>query len=145
MVYRSCIHVFNTSSDPIAVAINDNYTSMNFAMEKLLGIKKRRGLFGTNIYDINDEHGGLCAFYNIETNSSQYNSIRILKSVKFTVDVAENVTIKGADNTDVTQVLPILTFLNDICGKLSSEKSKSGITSLTIFLLFGPQTLTVAK
>ena len=45
-------HVFNTSSDPIAVAINDNYTSMNFAMEKLLGVKKRRGLFGTNIYDI---------------------------------------------------------------------------------------------
>ena len=76
----------------------------------------REGLgidYPANIYDINDEHGGLCAFYNIETNSSQYNSIRILKSVKFTVDVAENVTIKGADNTDVTQVLPILTFYKD--------------------------------
>ena len=33
-------HTFNTSSDPMAVVINDNYTSMNVAMEKLLGIKK---------------------------------------------------------------------------------------------------------
>ena len=45
-------HVFNTSSDPMAIAINENYTSMNVAMEKLLGVKKRRGLFGINIYDI---------------------------------------------------------------------------------------------
>ena len=44
-------HTFNTSSDPMAVVINDNYTSMNVAMEKLLGIKKRRDLFGVNIYD----------------------------------------------------------------------------------------------
>jgi PAS domain-containing protein len=45
-------HAFNSSSDPMAVAVNDNYTSMNAAMEKLLGIKERRGLFGSNIYDI---------------------------------------------------------------------------------------------
>ena len=45
-------HAFNTSSDPMAIAINENYTSMNVAMEKLLGVKKRRGLFGINIYDI---------------------------------------------------------------------------------------------
>lgn len=45
-------HVFNTASDPMAVAINDNYTSMNVAMEKLLGVTKRRELFGSNIYDI---------------------------------------------------------------------------------------------
>ena len=76
----------------------------------------REGLgidYPASIYDINDEHGGLCAFYNIETNSSQYNSIRILKSVKFTVDVEENVTLKGADDADVAQVLPILTFYKD--------------------------------
>ena len=45
-------HAFNSSSDPMAVAVNENYTSMNAAMEKLLGIKERRGLFGSNIYDI---------------------------------------------------------------------------------------------
>ena len=42
---------FNTARDPMAVVVNDNYTSMNIAMEKLLGIKKRRDLFGVNIYD----------------------------------------------------------------------------------------------
>jgi|TARA_B100001964_G_scaffold11728_1_gene12348 PAS domain-containing protein len=45
-------HAYNTASDPMAVALNENYTSMNAAMEKLLGIKKRRKLFGANIYDI---------------------------------------------------------------------------------------------
>ena len=44
-------HAFNTSRDPMAVVVNNNYTSMNIAMEKLLGIKKRRDLFGVNIYD----------------------------------------------------------------------------------------------
>ena len=44
-------HVFNTARLPMAVGVNDNYTSMNIAMEKLLGIKKRRDLFGVNIYD----------------------------------------------------------------------------------------------
>ena len=44
-------HAFNTARDPMAVVVNDNYTSMNIAMEKLLGIKKRRDLFGVNIYD----------------------------------------------------------------------------------------------
>ena len=90
----------------------------------------REGLgidYPANIYDINDEHGGLCAFYNIETNSSQYNSIRILKSVKFTVDVAENVTIKGADDTDVTQVLPILTFYKDDPRKTITQTGVAGM------------------
>jgi PAS domain-containing protein len=45
-------HVYNSTRDPMAVAINENYTSMNAAMEKLLGIKKRRKLLGANIYDI---------------------------------------------------------------------------------------------
>ena len=45
-------HVYNSTSDPMAVAVNENFTSMNIAMEKLLGIKKRRQLLGANIYDI---------------------------------------------------------------------------------------------
>ena len=45
-------HTFNTSKDPMAVVVNDIFTSMNVSMEKLLGIKKRRDLFGVNIYDI---------------------------------------------------------------------------------------------
>lgn len=45
-------HVYNSTGDPMAVAINENYTSMNLAMEKLLGVKKRGKLLGTNIYDI---------------------------------------------------------------------------------------------
>ena len=103
----------------------------------------RQGLgveYPANIYDINDEHGGLCAFYNIETNSSQYNSIRILKSVKFTVDVEENVTLKGADNSDIARVLPVLTFYKDDPRKTIKQ---TGVTSDTLGqrgskLLYGP-------
>ena len=91
----------------------------------------REGLgidYSVNIYDINDEHSGLCAFYNIETNSSQDNSIRILKSVKFTVDVEENTTLKGEDDADVAQVLPVLTFYKDDPRKTIRQ---TGVTSDT--------------
>lgn len=69
--------------------------------------------YPTDIFDVNDEHNGLCAFYNVETNSSQDDSIRILKSVKFVVNVEENITLKGADNFSISKVLPSLTFYRD--------------------------------
>ena len=84
--------------------------------------------YSANIYDINDEHSGLCAFYNIETNSSQDNSISILKSIKFTVDVEENVTLKGADDADVARVMPVLTFYKDDPRKTIRQ---TGVTSDT--------------
>jgi hypothetical protein len=100
----------------------------------------REGLgidYPANIYDINDEHSGLCAFYNIETNSSQYNSIRILKSVKFTVDVEENVTLKGADDADVAQVLPILTFYKDDPRKTITQTGVTDVIGGGSKLLYG--------
>jgi len=75
-----------------------------------------RGLgteYPTDIFDVNDEHNGLCAFYNIETDSSQDDSIRILKSVKIVVNVEDNTTLKGADNSDISTVLPVLAFYKD--------------------------------
>ena len=42
-------------------------------------------------------------------------------------------------------ILPMRASLKDICGKLSSDKSSSGINLFKIFLLFGPQMLAVAK
>tara|TARA_R110000824_G_scaffold147539_5_gene317037 strand:- start:496 stop:7383 length:6888 start_codon:yes stop_codon:yes gene_type:complete len=75
-----------------------------------------RGLgteYPTDIFDVNDEHNGLCAFYNIETDSSQDDSIRILKNVKIVVNVEENTTLKEVDDSNISTVLPVLAFYKD--------------------------------
>lgn len=74
----------------------------------------REGLgteFPANIFDANEEHSGLCSFYNVEKISSQNNSIRVLESAKITIDVEENTTWGGeARGDDVSRVLPVVTL-----------------------------------
>jgi len=104
----------------------------------------REGLgidYPANIYDVNDEHSGLCAFYNIETSSSQYNSIRILKSVIFTIDVEENTTLKGADDSDIAQVLPILTFYKDDPRKTITQTAVADAMGGGTKLPYGPNSV----
>ena len=87
--------------------------------------------YPAEIFDINDEHNGLCSFYNIENTSSQDDSIRLLKGARFIIDVAENTTTGQHDN--VSSVLPVLAFYNDDPRKTITQKghfkttiSKSG-------------------
>ena len=102
--------------------------------------------YPTDVFDVNDEHNGLCAFYNVETNSSQDDSIRILKSVKFVVNVEENITLKGVDNFSISKVLPSLTFYRDDPRKTITQAIETVHSSVAEILkggkklLYGPNT-----
>jgi hypothetical protein len=76
--------------------------------------------YPAEIFDINDEHNGLCSFYNIENTSSQDDSIRLLKGARFIIDVAENTTTGQHDN--VSNVLPVLAFYDDDPRKTITQK-----------------------
>ena len=101
-------------SSPYFTFIEEFNSKYPYNLNNMYSYRKGLGSeFPANIFDINEEHSGLCSFYNVEKISSQDNSVRVLESAKITVDVEENTTIKGSDDTDVRRVLPVLTLYKD--------------------------------
>ena len=93
--------------------------------------------YPANIFDINDQHSGFCAFYNIETLPKDNNSIRIITGLKVKVAVDTNSTTIGTNSP--AAVFPSLVLytddprntINQVGGNISTSKITFGPNSST--------------
>ena len=71
--------------------------------------------YDETISDVNEEHRGMCLFYNIEDKTFREQTVRKLIGADFTLDISDNITMRGntlvSDDSSSLRVLPKLSLL----------------------------------
>ena len=69
----------------------------------------------TEIFDANDDHGGVCGFYNVDTLGNQDNTKRNITGITITVEIDDNLTeySAGPVTVDSERVFPTIAFYKD--------------------------------
>ena len=113
-----------------------------FNLNNLYTYNKGEGTsFATSVFDVNDRHTGLCAFYNVESEPKDSSSIRVVTGARITVLATESSSSQnGTAMADI--VLPSLAVYKDdprkTIAQIGGNSSSSKIT-------FGPESSTIYK
>ena len=93
-----------------------------------------------NIFDVCEDHKGLCLVYNIDNVSDEDQIIRKLVSAEFTVDIGNNICLQAGVDIGADAVFPVMTLYNEDPRKTITQKGHlSGIN-----LKYGAKTATRA-